>query len=84
MRLLLLPLWLEGEVSGKMRVVVRISAKSMFLAGESRLADAAFVLGVFVHCFFGVAQAFVAHLVQLVQPETPIPQMPDCGREDSA
>ena len=28
--------------------------------------------------FFWVAQAFVAHLVQLVRPETPIPQMADC------
>ena len=27
---------------------------------------------------FLVAQAFVAHLVQLVRPETPIPQMADC------
>ena len=33
---------------------------------------------VFAHCFFWVAQAFVAHLVQLVRPETPIPQMSDC------
>jgi hypothetical protein len=28
--------------------------------------------------FFWVAQAFVAHLLQLVRPETPIPQMADC------
>ena len=26
---------------------------------------------------FGVAQAFVAHLVRLVQPETPLPQIAD-------